>query len=35
MNHVFLIWFLYVIVPVLGFIATYVLSKYAEKKGEQ
>ncbi|MDQ0269592.1 hypothetical protein J2S17_001464 [Cytobacillus purgationiresistens] len=32
MENVGLLWFLYVIVPVLGFIATIYLSNRAEKK---
>lgn len=29
-----LVWFLYVIVPALGFVATYILADRAEKKGD-
>jgi len=34
MENTFLIWFFYVIVPILGFVATYVLVKVNEKGDE-
>ncbi len=35
MENAFLIWFLYVIVPVLGFVATFFLTKTLNNRGEE
>lgn len=32
MDNTFVIWFLYIIVPILGFVATFVLTKLSKGK---